>query len=42
MKEKYGKDIWIRKLAEKMDKSKFNIIADVRFDFEARFLKRKF
>jgi hypothetical protein len=42
MKLKYGKDIWIRKLAEKIDKSKFNIIADVRFDFEIDFLKENF
>ena len=44
MKKKHGKDVWLRKLNNKMqEKSKlekiFYIVSDVRFDFEADFIK---
>lgn len=47
MKEKWGKEIWLKKLENEMSKwektkKNFYIIADVRFDFEVDYLIDKF
>lgn len=42
MKKKYGKKIWMKKLEKEIESrrpKKFFIISDVRFDFEAHYLK---
>lgn len=38
MKQKYGDKIWLEKCIAQRDLSKFTIISDVRFDFEAEFV----
>jgi hypothetical protein len=39
MKKMHGEDIWLKKCVEQRDLSKFTIVSDVRFDFEADFVK---
>ena len=45
MKSQWGKDVWMRKLAEEIENrnpKKFFIVSDVRFDFECRYIRDNF
>jgi|TARA_X000000950_G_scaffold281098_1_gene377011 hypothetical protein len=41
MKSKWGENIWLNKLYKNIEKEKFYIIADIRFDFEVKDLQEK-
>ena len=44
MKEKWGKDVWVKKLEKSLSdkkEKKLYIVADVRFDFEAEYFQNK-